>query len=99
LSNRVEYPARRDHARFRLYSTCRGWLAALADGRYDYVVTALESVADSPAAAWTRRYPGARELSASPPGSTHWGAHWTWQLFRLDPARRVDLEAACASGA
>jgi hypothetical protein len=95
LSNRVRYPARRDAARFLPYSTCGGWLLALADGHYDYVVTARESTGDSPAAAWTRRYLGARELLASAPGETHRGAHWTWQLFRLDPARRVDPEAAC----
>jgi hypothetical protein len=95
LSNRVRYPAHRDAARFTPYSTCRGWLLALADGHYDYVVTARESTAASPAAAWTRRYPGARELLASAPGETHRGAHWTWQLFQLDPLRRVDPEAAC----
>jgi hypothetical protein len=95
LSNRVRYPARRDGARFLPYSTCRGWLLALADGHYDYVVTARESTRASPAAAWTRHHPGARELLTSTPGETHRGAHWTWQLFRLDPVERVDPEAAC----
>jgi hypothetical protein len=97
LSNRVGYPARRDEARFLPYPTCRGWLLALDNGRYDYVVTARESTADSRATAWTRRYPGARELLGSAPGTTHRGAHWTWQLFRLDSARQIDPDAACAS--
>jgi hypothetical protein len=95
LSNRVDYPARRHEARFLAYTTCRGWLRALDTGRYDYVVTARESTLDSPAAAWTRRYPGARELLASAPGSTHRGTPWTWQVFRLDPARHLDPETAC----
>jgi hypothetical protein len=95
LTNRVEYPARRHEARFLPYTTCQGWLHALDTGGYDYVVTARESTLDSPAAAWTRRYPGARELLASAPGSTHRGTPWTWQLFRLDPARHVDPEKAC----
>lgn len=95
LSNRVRYPARRDAARFLPYSTCAGWLLALEGGRYDYVVTAHEGAADSPAAAWTRRYPGARELLASAPGETNRGVQWTWQLFRLDPMRRVDPAATC----
>ena len=89
------YPARRDKARFIEYSTCRDWLAALARGRYNYVVTAHEGTSDSPAAKWTGRYPGVRELLASAPGATHRGRHWTWQLFRLDPTRPVDPAAAC----
>ena len=97
LSNRVEYPARRDEARFLPYSSCRSWLLALRKGRYDYVVTARESTANAPAAAWTARYPGVRELLASAPGTTHRGNPWTWQLFKLDPTRHVDPEAACAS--
>jgi hypothetical protein len=97
LSNRVDYPARREEARFLPYSTCRGWLLALEKGRFDYVVTARESSADSPAAAWTRRYPGARELLASAPGSTHRGTPWTWQLFGLPPAQSIDPDTACAS--
>ena len=95
LSNRVRYPARRDAARFLSYSTCGGWLLALENGHFDYVVTAREGTADSPAAAWTRRYPGARELLASAPGETNRGVQWTWQLFQLDPLRRVDPAAAC----
>jgi hypothetical protein len=95
LSNRVEYPARRHDARFLAYTTCRGWLRALAAGGFDYVVTARESTLDSPAAAWTRRYPGVRELLASAPGSTHRGSPWTWHLFALDPARQIDPDAAC----
>jgi hypothetical protein len=99
LSNRVDYLARRDEARFLPYSSCRGWLLELHKGRYDYVVTARESLADSPAAGWTRRYPGAQQLLASAPGATHRGSHWTWELFRLDPTRRVDPAAACGSHA
>jgi hypothetical protein len=95
LSNRVRYPARRDAARFLPYSTCRGWLLALADGHYNYVVTARESRGNSPAAAWTRHFPGARELLASTPGEMNRGAHWTWHLFQLDPARPVDPGATC----
>jgi len=95
LSNRVRYPASRDAARFAPYSTCRDWLLALADGHYDYVVTARESTGASPAAAWTRRYPGVRKLLASAPGDTHRGTHWTWQLFRLDRVERIDPKAAC----
>ena len=97
LSNHVEYPARRDEARFLPYSTCRSWLLALRNGRYDYVVTARESTAAAAAAAWTGRYPGAREVLASAPGSTHRGNPWSWQLFKLDPTQRVDPSAACAS--
>jgi hypothetical protein len=99
LSNRVEYPARRDNARFLPYSSCRSWLLALEHGRYDYVVIARESAAPAPAAAWTARYPGARGLLASAPGTTHRGNPWTWQLFKLDPTRRVDPKAACESHA
>jgi hypothetical protein len=97
LSNRVDYPARREAAHFLPYTSCRAWLVALSAGRYGYVVTARESSAESPAAAWTRRYPGARELLSSAPGATHRGAHWTWELFQLDPSRRVDPARACAS--
>jgi hypothetical protein len=97
LSNFVNYPARRDHARFLPYETCRSWLRALARGRYDYVVTARESTVASPAAAWTRRYPAAHEILASTPGATSRGSHWTWQLYRLDPTRSVDPASACAS--
>ena len=95
LSNRVDYPTRRVNARFFDYANCRTWLLALHEGRYDYVVTAREGVAASPAAAWTRLYPGARELLSSPPGATNRGTPWSWQLFRLDPARPVDPAAAC----
>ncbi len=97
LSNRVEYPARRNEARFLTYSTCRSWLLALRNGHYGYVVTARESTAAAAAAAWTGRYPGAREVLASTPGTTHRGNPWSWQLFKLDPTRRVDPAAACTS--
>jgi hypothetical protein len=98
ISNRVAYPARPEAAHFLPFTSCHGWLAALSAGGYDYVVTARESSAESPAAAWTRRYPGARELLSSGPGATYRGARWTWQLFQLDPTRRIDLARACASG-
>jgi hypothetical protein len=97
LSNRVDYPAHRDAARYLPYASCRSWLLALRKGHYDYVVTAQEGTADSRFASWTGRYPGARELLASEPGATHRGNPWTWQLFELDPTRRVDPETACAS--
>ncbi len=97
LSNRVEYPAGRDEARFLPYSSCRGWLLALRNGRYDYVVIARESTAAARAATWTGRYPGARKVLASAPGSTHRGNPWSWELFKLDPTRHVDPATACAS--
>jgi hypothetical protein len=96
LSNRVDYPARRDVARFVPYTSCRAWLTALHAGRYDYVVTAREGATDSEAAGWTRRYPGARELLRSGPGATSRGTRWTWQLFRLDSTVRVEPVRACA---
>lgn len=99
LSNRVDYLARRERARYGLYSTCAGWVEALHAGRYRFVLTANESVHDSPATAWTRRYPGARELLHSPPRLVHRGARWTWQLFQLDPNRSVEPVSACGTPA
>jgi hypothetical protein len=95
LSNRVDNPARLRRTRFLPYTTCRSWLLALHRGRYDYVVTASESAAPAPQAAWTRRYPGARELLASAPDATSRGARWSWQLFALEPGRSVNASAAC----
>jgi hypothetical protein len=97
LSNRVEYPARREGARFFPYSTCRDWLLALSRGQYSYVVTARGGRIDPAAAAWTRRYPGARELISSAPGKVRHGERWQWQLFQLDPSRHVNPKTACAS--
>ncbi len=95
LSNRVDYPARRTSARFKTYSTCRSWLLALSRGRYDYVVTAVQSAHASPAERWTRADPGAMSVLASAPGTERLGEPWRWRLFRLQPRDRVDAEAAC----
>lgn len=96
LTNRIELPAARmGSARFAPYSTCRSWLIALERGRYDYVVTASQSVTESPAAGWTRRYPGARQILASRPGTTRQGTPWRWELFRLTPHARVAPPSAC----
>jgi hypothetical protein len=99
LSNRVDYPVRRAAARFRTYATCRSWLSALRKGGYEYVVTAHEGRADSVTARWTRRDPGARALLTAKPGSRHRGAHWTWELFKLDRHRSVSPAAACRAHA
>jgi hypothetical protein len=95
-SNIVELPAARVGARFVPRSTCRSWLIALQKGRYGYAVTAQQGTADSPAAAWTRAYPGARQLVAAPPGYTRRGVPWRWQLFRIAPPPRVDAARVCA---
>ena len=93
LSNVVDYPARRDGARFVEPGSCRAWLEALSRGKYDYVVTAREGTRAAAAAKWTRRDPAARELVRSPPGATNRGRPWTWQLFRLDAS--PDAASAC----
>jgi hypothetical protein len=95
LSNRVDYLARRKRARYLPYSACRAWVEALHAGRYVFVVTANESTVDAQQTRWTRRYPGAREILASPPHLFHRGSNWTWQLFELDPDRTVQPRAAC----
>ena len=95
-SNFVELPAAQVGARFVPYSTCRSWLTALQRGRYDYVVTGRQGPSDSPATAWTRLYPGAREVLAAPPGFKQRGVPWRWQLFRLARVGRVDAAGACA---
>ena len=48
------------------FTDCRRWIAALARGRYQYVVTAPSSfpystAATAPAARWTRAQPNVRE--------------------------------------
>jgi hypothetical protein len=96
LANRVDYPARRDGARFASYSTCRSWLRALSRGHYDYVVTARESTHEAIAAAWTRRYPGARELLESARGTERQGQPWRWQLFQLERDRQVNASRVCS---
>ncbi len=94
-TNRVDYPSSRSGSRFVLPSDCPTWLPALSRGRYDYVVIARQGRGEPPAAAWTRRYPGAHELLASPPGFVRDGSAWRWQLFRMPRAASVDPEAAC----
>jgi hypothetical protein len=95
LSNVVGYPARRDGARFVEPHSCRAWLAALAAGRYDYLVTAREGTRNAVAVAWTRRDPAAHELVRSGSGATNRGTPWTWQLFRLDTTTDVDAASVC----
>ena len=96
LSNRVELPAVRiDGTRFAPYGTCRSWLGALRRGGYQYVVTARQSTQESAVARWTLRYPGARELLRSPPGTTRRGSPWRWELFRLLPVPSLDPATAC----
>lgn len=94
LSNRVEYPVRRKGAKFVPYSSCRPWLLALSAGHYSYVITARQGNLDAPAAAWTRRYPGADLVSAASETGRNEPA-WRWQLYRLKPTVQVDAKAAC----
>jgi hypothetical protein len=94
-TNRVDYPSSRSGSSFTLRSDCSTWLLALSRGHYDYVVTALTGRSEPRAAAWTRRYPGARELLASPLGFVRHGSAWRWELFRLTRAASVNTEAAC----
>lgn len=95
-TNRVDYPSSRSGARFTLPQDCPAWLLALSRGHYDYVVTGRQGGGgEPPAAAWSRRYPGARELLASPPGFVRDGTPWRWELFRLPRAAGVNAEAAC----
>jgi hypothetical protein len=95
-TNRVDYPFKRsDGATFTLPSNCSAWLLALIRGRYDYVVTARQSSDEPAAAEWTRRYPGARELRASPPGFARLGLPWRWELFGLHRAAAFNTAAAC----
>jgi hypothetical protein len=95
-TNRVDYPSSRtDGTKFTLPSTCSTWLLALSRGHYDYVVTARQGPDEPPAAAWTRRYPGAHELLASPPGFVRLGSPWRWELFGLPRAAGVNAQAAC----
>ena len=95
-TNRVDYPSSRSGgSRFTLRSGCSTWLLALSEGHYDYVVTARQGRGEPPAAVWTRRYPGAHELLASPPGFVRLGSAWRWELFRLTRAASVNTEATC----
>lgn len=96
LSNRVAFPATRIDARFEPHATCPAWLAALAEGDYDYVVTARRDVREAPAAEWTRRYPGVESVVAVPPAVGRTGPMWSVQLFALERGSRVDPESACA---
>jgi hypothetical protein len=96
LSDRVELPASRvDGTRFVPYATCPSWLAALRRGGYQYVVTARQGTQEPAVARWTLRYPEARELLRSPPGTTRRGSPWRWELFRLLPVRGLHPAAAC----
>ena len=97
LSNRVELPAVRvTRTRFAPYSSCPSWLLALKRGRYECVVTAQQSDREPPAASWTRRYPGARQLLVPTPRTVRYGKPWRWQVFKLTPGRPLDPRAACA---
>ena len=96
LSNEVELPATRIDARFEPHATCPSWLAALAAGDYDYVITARQDVRESPAAAWTRRYPGVQSMVAVTPAAGRTGRKWSLQLFTLERGSRVDPATACA---
>jgi hypothetical protein len=98
LSDRVELPGTRvDGTRFAQAITCPSWSAVLRRGDYAYVVIAQQSTHEAAAAQWTRRYPGARELLGSAPGTTRRGSPWRWELFRLLPVRGQDLTAACGN--
>lgn len=90
LSNHVQFVGERGaHGAFRRFRSCDRWAAALARGRYRYVLTAAEgSIALGPAgtgppaepreARWTRSIAGATEIERFP----RFGA----ALFRLrDP--------------
>jgi hypothetical protein len=96
LSNRVEVPAARTKARFDPYTSCRSWLSALQRDRYAYVVTAQEGGGEPVQAAWTRRFPGARELGRSAPGTIRAGLLWHWELFSLPQHADVNPVSACA---
>jgi hypothetical protein len=65
-NNTVVLPAQRlEHGDLRRIRSCREWLAALAEGRYDYVVTAPDqNGAVPPETTWTRADPRAREVIA-----------------------------------
>lgn len=95
LSNYVELPAARAGARFHTYGRCQSWIAALAAGRFDYVVTAEEGRHAPAAAAWTRSYPDARRLASSPPHEIRAGKPWTWELFSLPRRAVVDPQGDC----
>jgi len=65
LSNTVQYVGvARPHGGFGELTTCSAWRRAVADGRYQYVVTAPNRPPDPvpPQTAWTRADPGAREI-------------------------------------
>jgi hypothetical protein len=97
LSNRVDFPATRvDGTRFVAPESCRTWLTALERGGYGYVVAGQPGGQPSPAAAWTRRYPGARRIAASAPGAERRGVPWNWAVYRLTPESGIDIRAACA---
>jgi hypothetical protein len=94
ISNQVRVPARRVGARFRPDTSCRTWLAALSRGHYQYAVTAEQGLGPPPAAAWTRRFPGARQLGAA--ATTRAGKPWRWEVFALPRRSSVDPAAACS---
>ncbi len=95
LTNRVDVPAARVKARFEPYASCRTWLTALQRGHYTYVVTAQQGGGDPVQAAWTRHFPGARELRCSPPGTVRAGIAWNWELFSLPQHTGTSPALAC----
>jgi hypothetical protein len=95
LSNRVVVPAAQVKARFVPYANCRSWLTGLWRGRYAYVVTAQEGGGDPVQGAWTRRFPGAREVRSSPVGTIRAGLPWSWQLFSLPRHPQANPASAC----
>ncbi|MBV9166631.1 MAG: hypothetical protein JO321_11280 [Solirubrobacterales bacterium] len=93
ISNQVSVPARRIAARFRPDTSCRTWLAALSRGHYQYAVTAEQGSGLPPAAAWTRRFPGALLLGAAT--TTRASKPWRWEVFALPRRSSIGPAAAC----
>jgi hypothetical protein len=90
LSNWVEFPVSRGpHGTFRRITSCPEWHEALAEGRYDYVVT-YNSYANRPPpeTEWTRSYPGAARI-------LHAGLN---DLFELGTPTSDDGASGCPPG-
>jgi hypothetical protein len=97
LSNHVQYVAHRDsHGRSASIASCRPWLTALRDGRYNYVVVSKPDVVYPkekvpPAVGWTRSDPGA-QLLLRPEGKGE-GGQWVFELHGTpDPATCADAK-------